>query len=446
MGKIMKRRILDILTAWADQTEHMPLLLRGARQVGKTFVIEQFAKLYFKGFININFELEPEYKGCFESLKPIDIINAIQGLKGDMIEAGSTLLFLDEIQDCPRAIMALRYFKEQMPDLHVIGAGSLLEFALQNEDFTMPVGRVQYLYLKPLSFQEFLEALNFKSLLETLQSCTLAEPPPPVIHEKLLSLVREYLITGGMPAAVQTYLDTKNFLQTQRIQTVIMSTYRNDFGKYAKQSHHKYLEKVFTRAPGIIGQEIKYSKIDPEMRSRDLKQAIRDLNHMAVLHSVFASSASGLPLSALVNEKKFKLLFLDVGLINRAAGIATNEILSEEITLVNKGAIAEQFVGQELLAYQDYYEEAKIFFWTREVKGSLAEVDYLMNINSRIVPIEVKAGKTGHLKSLLGMLEEKKLPMGVRVSELPLQLNQSILSIPFYLIGELERLLGLVFS
>lgn len=437
----MRRAILNDLINWANSPNFMPLLLRGARQVGKTFVVEQFAQAQFQHFLNINFELEPEYCECFESLKPTDIINAIQAIKRQAIIPGSTLLFLDEIQNCPRAIMALRYFKEQLPDLHIIGAGSLLEFVLQDQNFSMPVGRVQFIYLKPLSFQEFLQANNFDDLLNYIKTCTLEKPLPNVLHQQALKLIREYLIIGGMPAAVQTYLDTHDYLQVQRIQTGIMSTYRNDFGKYAKQSQHKYLQTVFTKTPGLIGQQIKFSKMMPEVRSRELKPIIESLTQAGIISPVIATSASGLPLAALTNEKKFKLLFLDVGLVDRSAGISITDLLREDIILVNQGMIAEQLAGQELLAYQDCYDEPQLFFWERDRKGSLAEVDYVITVNSRIIPIEVKAGSPGRLKSLHVMMTEKQLPLGVRISQLPLQLEKNILSLPLYMIGELDRLL-----
>lgn len=436
----MERQIIKYLQDWANSEQHLPLLLRGARQVGKTFVVEQLAARSFSQFININFELEPEYCDCFQSLQPRDIINAIQAISRQKITPGATLLFLDEIQNCPRAIMALRYFKEQMPDLHVIGAGSLLEFALNDTDFSMPVGRVQFIYLKPLSFHEFLKALGFDDLLEAVETCTIAKPLLPVLHQKLLTLTREYLISGGMPAAVQAYLQSGDFLQTQRMQTVILSTYRNDFGKYARLAQHKYLQTVFSRASGLISQQIKYNKVDPEMRSRDLKQAIVNLSQAGIVQTVYATAASGLPLSALIHEKKFKLLFLDVGLVVRNAGLGINELMNQELVLINQGAIAEQFVGQELLAYQDYYDEAKLYFWCRDVKGSLAEIDYVITVDSQIIPIEVKSGSTGRMKSLHMFLTEKKLPLGIRISQLPLQYKNKILSLPFYLISELKRL------
>ncbi len=340
--------------------------------------------------------------------------------------------------------MALRYFKEQMPDLHIIGAGSLLEFALNDANFSMPVGRVQFIYLKPLSFQEFLQAQHFDDLLEAIKNCTLEKPLSSLFHEKLLTLMHEYLIIGGMPADVQTYLETKDFLQTQRTQTIIMSTYRNDFGKYAKLTQHKYLQQIFNKAPGLVGQQVKYSRIDNEMRSRDLKQAIEYLEQAGILQIVLATTASGLPLSASVNEKKFKLLFLDIGLLVRNAGLAINELLDKNILLINQGAMAEQLAGQELLAYQDCYEEAKLHYWCRETRGSLAEVDYVINIDSQIVPIEVKSGKKGTLKSLQLMMKEKLCPVGMRISQLPLQYHDNLLSIPFYLIGELKRLVTLI--
>ncbi len=439
-GKKLKRYIIQDLKSWATSAEHLPLLLRGARQVGKTFVIEQLGNEYFKNFLNINFELEPEYIECFHSLKPNEIINALQAMSRQPIIPGETLVFFDEIQNCPAAIMALRYFKEQLPELHLIGAGSLLEFALTEKNFSMPVGRVQFIYLKPLSFQEFLQAQNYDILLTELKTCTFEKPLSALFHQQLLKLVKLYILIGGMPAAIQAYLNTNDFLSVQRMQTVIMSTYRNDFGKYAKTTQHKYLQKIFQQSASIIGQQIKYSKIDPDMRSRDLKQAIELLTQTGVIQPILATAASGIPLAALSNEKKFKLLFLDVGLITRNAGLTANEILNENIVLVNQGALAEQFVGQELLAYADCYEDEKLYFWSRESRGSSAEVGYIISHQGRIIPIEVKAGSTGHLKSLHMLLAEKKLSCGVRISEQPLQCNNNIISLPFYLIGEIYRL------
>ena len=214
----MKRDLEKDLLRWKNQERRMPLLIRGARQVGKSYAIEKFGKDHFEESIVLNFEQKPEYKNCFNSLEPVKIISAIELMVGTTIHPGKTLIFLDEIQECPQAIMALRYFKEEMSKLHVIGAGSLLEFALNDVSFRMPVGRVQFLYLRPLSFGEYLDACGNSKLRSYLQDFdgTFIED---VIHQKLLSLVREYFALGGMPAVIAEYLESKSLLQCQEIQT-----------------------------------------------------------------------------------------------------------------------------------------------------------------------------------------------------------------------------------
>lgn len=302
-----------------------------------------------------------------------------------------------------------------MPDLHVIGAGSLLEFKLNDANFSMPVGRVQYMYMKPLSFREYIGAQGFDGLLKQLTRASIEESLDTVLHHKLLLLAREYLL----------------------------HTYCNDFGKYANQSDYKYLQKVFDQTPALLGQQIKYNKIESAMRSRELKEAIACLNNAGVIRTVYASSAAGLPLQAFINEKKFKLLFLDVGLATRATQVSVSQLLNDDMILIHQGAISEQFVGQELLAYQDCRLEPQLHYWSRDEVGSQAEVDYLITQESQIVPIEVKSGTTGKLKSMQMLMRERKFPVGIRISELPLALHHQILSVPFYLISELPRLIEL---
>lgn len=395
----------------------------------------------FESFVSINFELEPHYRDCFDSLQPTDIVNAISAKSKQKITPGKTLLFLDEISECPQAIMALRYFKEKMPEQHVISAGSLLEFALRDENLNVPVGRVQYLYMKPVSFQEFLLALGYDLLLDEIKKATLRKPVSEALHKTLIKLVRTYFIVGGMPAVIQEYIDSGEYLESQRMQTVLLTTYRTDFGKYAKKIDHPYLQKVYDKTPALLGQQIKYNNIDQDSRSMYLKRAIEALSHAGVILPIYASSASGLPLNALINEKKFKLLFLDVGLANKAARVDLSDLLNDDLMLVNRGAIAEQFVGQELLAYQDLYESPQLHYWERDKLGSVSEVDYVISYNSSIIPIEVKAGATGRLKSINIMMEEKKLRLGVRISGKPLSFDKNILSVPFYMIGEIKRLI-----
>ncbi len=438
----MKRALEEVLLKWKSKSSRRPLLLRGARQVGKTYLVETFGKAEFEKFHNINFEFEPEYAQCFMTFDPVKIIEALSGRLGERIEPGKSLLFLDEIQNCPNAIMALRYFKEKMPNLHVIGAGSLLEFALRSENFSMPVGRVEYLYLPPLFFKEFLQACGHEILIEALSNCTLASPLPLALHTKLLELVKYYLLVGGMPEAVSQFIKSNLLTESAHQQTIILATYRDDFGKYANSNLHKYLQKIFEQTPLFIGQQIQYSKLDPDARSRELKYAIQELVYAGVLHRVYATAASGLPLHALINEKKFKLLYLDIGLANRATRLSFQDLLQENINLIHRGAIAEQFVGQELLAHMPPEEAPQIHYWARDKKGSQAEVDYVININSQIIPIEVKAGATGNLKSLHMLMDKFDFPLGLRISELPLKQTDRIASIPFYLLSELPRLLS----
>ncbi|MEI8054849.1 MAG: ATP-binding protein [bacterium] len=437
----MYRKITEQLIQWVGQQERLPLIMRGARQTGKSYLIEQLGKKHFANCIVINFEQHPKYASCFASLDVTQIITAISLICRQEIIPGKTLLFFDEIQECPKAIMALRYFKEQMPALHVIAAGSLLEFALEQENLRIPVGRVQYIYLRPMSFEEFLLAGNHNKLFEYLQTISLATVVPAAIHEELLKLVKTYLLLGGMPAILASYFSEHNLQRCQHLQTSLLSTYRNDFSKYASKAENKYLEKVFDKTPRLIGQQVKYVEIDTLAKSRDLANALELLTKTQIISKIYATSASGLPLHAQVNEKKFKLQFLDVGLVLRACGLDTETFFQEDLMLINQGALCEQFVGQELLAYSDCYENTKLHYWTREKKGSLAEIDFVITFGTKIMPIEVKAGKTGWLRSLRSFIEEKNCPFGIRISKHPLSLESQIISIPFYLTGQLTRLL-----
>ena len=273
----MHRDIEANLLKWKTQKDHMPLLLRGARQVGKTFIIEKFGQEHFEEVVTINFELQPELIRCFDNLDPAAIINAIFLATNRKITPKKTLLFLDEIQDCPNAIRSLRYFKEKYSSQHVIGAGSLLEFVLNDANFRMPVGRVQSLYLKPLSFKEFLVGSDNNQLREFIEKINIDEKIPIVVHEKLLKLLREYMILGGMPSVLEKYFSTKNISDCQDMQTVLLNTYRQDFGKYAKKTDHRYLQRLYEKIPGLVGENFKYSKVDP------------DILCIALLHRIFHS-------------------------------------------------------------------------------------------------------------------------------------------------------------
>ena len=436
----MRRDIEKELISWKSQKERYPLIIRGARQVGKSYLVETFGKDHFQNTVVVNLELQPQLKECFKTLVPSEIINKLQLLLGVQIKEDNTLLFLDEIQECPQAIMSLRYFKEKMPKLPVIAAGSLLEFAMRSPDFKMPVGRVHFLYLEPLSFSEYLDATGNQNLRNFLSEVKLADSIDDVIHKRLLELLRTYIIVGGMPAALNEYILSKDLMNCQRVQTGLLQTYRSDFGKYAKISQHKYLQKVFDSAPRLVGQRIKYSSIDADTRSRDLKNALNLLVLAGIIKPIYLTKASGLPLGAQINEQKFKLNFLDVGLMQNSCGLQGRLSVEEDFMQINAGAVAEQFVGQELAAYSDKHQQASLYFWVREKKGSMAEVDYVINIGSNIFPIEVKSGKEGRLKSLRMFIEEKKARLGIRISQDKLSYYDKILSIPLYMIEQMPRI------
>lgn len=441
----MKRALLNELNEWRKKKTHKPLLLRGARQVGKTHLVRRFAEKHFDNLVEINFEVAPNFTSCFTTLDANEIINKIESTGKFSVAPGKTLLFLDEIQECPQAIMAMRYFYEMLPNLHVIGAGSLLEFALRDANFSMPVGRVSFMFLKPLSFNEFLQAAGYEKLIKRIEESDIDSPLSEVEHDVAIGLIHQYTQLGGMPDVLNTYFETKSFAEANITQTEILATYRRDFGKYANITQHKYLQSVFNNAPKHLGEQIKYSKIDPNFRSRELSQAILDLQDAGIMTRVFASSASGVPFAATLNEKKFKLVFLDIGLAQNAGGLTPDIAMNQQINLINKGNIAEQFVGQELLSYQNARLEDELVFWARD-GHSIAEVDYLTRLGEHIFPIEVKSGKSFKFKSLQMFVEEKKAPFGIVISSHPLCLKGNILYIPFYMIKQLHQVLELLLT
>jgi uncharacterized protein len=430
----MKRDIQKTLSQWKNHPMRLPLIVRGARQVGKSFAIEAFGKTEFKTLITINFELSVKFQSCFDSLDPILIIREIELLTRQKIVFGETLLFLDEIQSCPNALQSLRYFKEKIPALHVIAAGSLLEFAIEDEEFSFPVGRVQFARVYPLSFGEFLDALGDTELRIELDKVHLEKPPSEAIHQHLIERVREYSIVGGMPNVVETYVKLHSFLEVKYAQKAIWDAYENDFGKYASKTHHRHLRKIFQQAPRLIGDHIKYAKINPDLPnpSREIKRAIELLKLAGLVYPIVATSAGDVPLMAGVNESIFKLLFLDIGLVEQ-----TLDIDPQNLGMM-RGALSEQFVGQELIATGDPLLGTHLYFWSRE-KGT-AEVDYLLVQKGIVFPIEVKAGSGGNLKSLHVFMREKRSPLGIKICSDPLKFEKNILSIPFYLVSHLARL------
>jgi predicted AAA+ superfamily ATPase len=428
----MKRDIYTYLLEWKDSKIRQPLLLRGARQTGKTFIINDFGNKLFKNFITLNFERNPEYKDIFNTRLPVEIIEKIILFTGQKIEPGKTLLFIDEIQECPEAIISLRYFFEEMPELHVIGAGSLLEFALMSEEFRMPVGRIQYLFLYPMSFGEFLEALEESELRNYISNYDNLKKLSAGLHEKLNDYIRKYYIIGGMPAVVNEYVSSHDIIKCQRIQRSIIDTYIDDFAKYAKVTKHNNLRNVFNAVPGMVGQKFVFAQVDRLTKSRDLKDALELLETSGVVTRVCQTNGAGVPLAGNINESYFKVIFLDIGLFHAISGIYAETAMEKDLAAIFKGAVAEQFAGQELIACQSPYTKVRLFYWSRQVKNSSAEIDYLIEKNGQIIPVEIKSGSTGRMKSLFFFIENYHTLMALKISQAPFAQADPIVSLPFY--------------
>jgi len=429
------------LLAWAKRDNRKPLILRGARQVGKSTSVKLLAEALNLKLVTLDFERFPALANLFTSNDPYAITQLISLQTNQSIKAGEALLFLDEIQAAPKILATLRYFYEEMPELHIVCAGSLLEFALEEMQFSMPVGRIEYMYLGPMSFEEFLVAINEKRLCDFLNKYSLGDPYPTSIHEKLLQLLKIYMIVGGMPEALAYFVEHHDYLRAQALQSALRENYRQDFGKYAaKGVKIQNLIKIYDSIPSLIGKHFKFTAIDPDTQARELKPSLKALEDAGLIHIIYHTAASGLPFNTTINENRKKILFIDVGLLNNASSLSAKEMLNDNLILLSKGALAEQFVGQEFCAYDKNYTKSQLFYWERE-KPSIAEVDYVIHYESNILAVEVKSGKTGRLKSLQQFITEKSSKIGIRISEKPLAFENNILSIPMYMIFELDRLL-----
>ncbi len=450
---MLKRFALQYLKQWQNRINRKPLVIRGARQVGKSFLVRMFAQDSGLELVEINLELNDDCIGCFVPKDPRQIISLLELKISRKIIPGKTLLFLDEIQAAPQVLAALRYFYELLPDLHVITAGSLLEFVLAEHTFSMPVGRIEYLHLGPMTFREFLNGIGRAELRELIEQYQIKDEFPLVLHDELMSLFRVYCIVGGMPEAVQIYQNSGSLLDVDSVKQSIILTYRDDFNKYGKRVNNSRLQKVFQKLPLQVGQKLKYVNLDRNEKSSDLKVALHLLALARIYTPVYHSAANGLPLRAESNEKIQKPLFLDVGLLTAACGLSYVDIAAvDAVTLVNSGSVCEQFVGQHLLYARPYYEEPELFYWCREKSQASSEVDYLQTCRSMILPVEVKAGKTGTLKSLQVFIKEKNVKLGVRFNadlpsfhtakfSLPGQVGNTfnLLSLPLYMVEELQR-------
>ena len=418
------RRIIDkYREEWAKNSAHKPVLLRGARQVGKSTAVRQLSTK-FKNYVEINFEKQPEYKALFQDNLDVGrIVPLMEAMCGNSIKEGTTLLFLDEIQACPEAIMSLRFFKEDLPGLHVIAAGSLLEFALE-ELPTFGVGRIHSMFMYPMTFDEFLEAAGETLLMDARNRCSAKAPLPQPLHDRLVQLFRIYILVGGMPEVVDKWVETNDFLKCQEIQDDLVTSYEDDFPKYRKKVAPELLRRVMRSAAAQTTQKFVYSQAGDNYKTKEIKQAVDMLILAGILIPVTHTEANGLPLGSEEDETYRKMMLLDTGIMLRLLNLSignvtqiTKDILtSSETELVNKGPMAEMVAGLELLRYQSPNTRHKMFYWTRQAKNSIAEIDYVTSHISNILPIEVKAETQGGMKSLWIFMREKNLSAAIRCS------------------------------
>lgn len=441
---MFKRDILFHLERWKEDTHRKPLILRGARQVGKTTVVNEFGK-QFANYLSLNLE-KREVAALFDLSAPLkDLMPLFFAYCGKVKKEGSTLVFIDEIQNSPKAVSLLRYFYEELPEIYVIAAGSLLE-NLIDVHVSFPVGRVQYMALRPCSFREFLGAIGEEPLLSVL------DKPEVTIafHERLMVLFNTYTLIGGMPEVVQFYAERKDIVSLESIYETLLQGYRDDVEKYAngkqlpdvvrfilKEGWHKAGQAV--TLGGFAGSSYNV---------REVGEAFRLLEKAMLLELVYPTTATDVPATPELKRMP-KLIWLDVGLVNYAAQVQKEVLGAKDIMDAWRGMIAEQVVAQELLTLTDKVSQKRCF-WVRNKSGSNAEVDFIWVQDSMVYPIEVKSGHNAHLRSLHSFMDRSSQTIAVRVWSQPFSVDEvktadgkefKLLNIPFYLVGKLDRIL-----
>ncbi len=444
----MIRNIHQELISWYQTKKKKPLILRGARQVGKSTAVRQLAEKQKLKLYEINLERHINLDKVFATFNIENIENELQAILREKITEEKSLLFLDEIQATPHAIAALRYFYEDKPNLSVIAAGSLLDFTLADHFFSMPVGRIEQKHIYPFTFDEFLLAHGQDYYLEQLQEFQFKKKWPEKMHQDLIKHVFNFFMIGGMPEAVLRSCEKskeKNYSWRQ-VQESIVFNYKDDFNKYAKRRDINLLHQLFDRIPKFIAKTAQYSKILPQERTETIKRNIQLLTSARIVLETFHTHGTGIPLASEVSQKKFKLFWLDIGLLNCLLGIEPTFRMTQDETSI-QGNLAEQFVAQHLINYHGNTSPPQLFYWLRNGKTNNAEVDFLIQQDQKIIPIEVKSGSTGSLRSLQQFIAERKSRLAVRFSLHPPMIEKMqdgrLLTLPIYMIGQLKRLLSL---
>jgi len=452
----MERLAEEDLVNWYNRNRRKPLIIRGARQVGKSTLVRNFTDKNNIKLHEINLEQNLHLADAFKSMNPDLIIEEIQRTTSNKISP-TEILFIDEIQAIPEAIAALRYLYEEKPGMPILAAGSLLEVVLSKANFSMPVGRVEFMYLGPMLFSEFCLATDNDDLVEFCREYNLDQMYSQAAHKRLLDLFRFYLTVGGMPEAVLAYSETFEVAEAQRVHSSILETYRNDFGKYSTRPQSVRLNKVVDQLPTLIGKKLKFSNIDPNEQSRDLSEAVDLLCLAGFINKVYHSDSTAIPLKSGVNYKVYKPYVLDCGLSSTMRGadsVGIKELSNSDF--FSDGSLAEQFISQHLFFKGGSTIKPENHYWLREGKQGNAEVGFVQQFGNEIVPIEVKAGTSGSLKSLLQFLAVLEAKIGVRFDiNQPSQMkfdhkvstkkglqgiSGKLLSLPSYLVEQLPRL------
>lgn len=413
----MRRQATDFISEWYKSENRKPLVLRGARQVGKSSLVELFCKEQNINLFVVNLE-----KRKLSKLNQVDVNKILQEVEVICNKpwGPNSVIFFDEIQAQPEVLSYLRYFHEDLPSVPVLAAGSLLDFALREHLLSMPVGRIQYFFLGPMSFSEFLVAFGQDKLIKILQSM---EPIDEEIHNILLRYLKEYLYVGGMPEAVKEFQKNQSLVVAREVHYSILQTYQDDFTKYSKHSKLSQIQRVFDYAPRRLGEKVKFSEIDPDARSADVKNAIDLLTMARVLTKCFHSNGKDISLRASSDTSVYKLFHLDVGLVSTLVNIDWMQI-NEDVSKPFKGKILEQFVAQHFLFWEGPKREPELFYHLKDKKAGNAEIDFLLQHHGKILPIEVKNKSVGSLKSLHNFIIEHNPPLGLVLNTLHPKIQQ----------------------
>ncbi len=408
----MKRSQTKDLKNWFHSKHRKPLILRGARQVGKSTLVRLFCEENQINLIEINLERERLRSVELSSVKMNDVLDEIQ-LKTRMSLQGNTLIFFDEIQEQPSLLKFLRYFYEERPDIPVIAAGSLLEVALKAENFSFPVGRVEFMHLGPMTFTEFLLATGNNLLVDKIQALDFSE----VVMELAREQFRLFLYVGGMPQAVKTFVEEKSLVPVRAIQEQIIQTYIADFPRYNARINFDRVQRIFAATVTQLGKKIIYQRLDANSQAREVRRTIELLLDARVLLNCIHSAGNSVPLMGESDSAIQKIYFLDIGLANCLLKIDLDVIDAELKNHFNtKGMLAEQFVAQHLSYIYDPSYQPGLFYWLRDKGIQKGEIDFLLEKGQNIIPIEVKATAAGHMKSLFYFLKEKRMEKAVKLS------------------------------